>query len=117
VLKQHSVWGAEFLKGREGFELAAVVARWHHESWDGSGYPDGLSGEEIPEAVTIGTVADAFDAMVSDRPYRAGRPVSAAVDEVLRCRGRQFSPPVVDALVRLHERGELSAMESGSRAA
>ncbi len=107
VMKQHSVWGAEFLRARDGFELAGKVARWHHERWDGRGYPDGLQGEAIPEEVTIVTVADAFDAMVQDRPYRAGRPVREAVDEVVRCRGVQFNPKVVDALVRLYERGAL----------
>jgi putative two-component system response regulator len=107
VMKQHSVWGAEFLRARDGFELAGKVARWHHERWDGRGYPDGLQGEAIPEEVTIVTVADAFDAMVHDRPYRSGRPVHEAVDEVVRCRGVQFSPKVVDALVRLYQHGEL----------
>ncbi len=65
-LKRHSVWGAEFLAGRQGFELAGQVARWHHESWDGSGYR--LIGEQIPERVAIVTVADAYDAMTSHRP-------------------------------------------------
>jgi diguanylate cyclase (GGDEF)-like protein len=107
TLKRHTVWGAEFLAGRAGFELAARVARWHHERWDGNGYPDGLRGEQIPEEVAIVTVADAFDAMVQDRPYRAGRPVDEVMAEIKACRGRQFSPAVVDALCRLHERGEL----------
>ena len=118
VMKQHSIWGAEFLNGREGFELAAKVARWHHERWDGSGYPDGLSGEQIPEDVAVVTVADAFDAMVSDRPYRPRRPAQAAVDELVACSGRQFCPRIVEALVRLHERGELpGAHEPLERAA
>ncbi|HYM14453.1 MAG TPA: diguanylate cyclase [Dehalococcoidia bacterium] len=107
VMKQHSVWGAEFLAGRDEFALAAKVARWHHERWDGKGYPDGLSGAQIPEQVAIVTVADAFDAMVHDRPYRAARPIAEAVNEIVRCRGDQFSPAVVDALVRLHHDGTL----------
>ena len=107
TMKQHSVWGAEFLSARPGFELAARVARWHHERWDGGGYPDGLSGADIPEEVTIVTVADALDAMVQDRPYRSGRPVADAIDELVRCRGQQFSPLVVDAVVRLARRGAL----------
>jgi diguanylate cyclase (GGDEF)-like protein/PAS domain S-box-containing protein len=107
VLKQHSVWGAEFLGQRPEFALAAKVARWHHERWDGAGYPDGIAAEQIPEEVTIVTVADAFDAIVHERPYRAARPFGEAMAEIVRCRGIQFNPVVVDALVRLHERGAL----------
>ena len=87
--------------------MAASVARHHHERWDGAGYPDGLAGEAIPEPALITTVADSLDAMTSNRPYRQGRPLAEAVDELVRCAGTQFSPRVVEALVRLHERGEL----------
>ncbi|MCH8901479.1 MAG: PAS domain S-box protein, partial [Chloroflexi bacterium] len=104
VLIQHTVWGAEFLESHGGFELAATVARSHHERWDGSGYPEGLAGDAILEAATIVTVADAFDAMVSDRPYRASRPFDEAVQEIVACSGSQFNPKVVEALVRLHKR-------------
>jgi len=104
LMKHHTTWGAEFLAGRPGFELAAVIARSHHERWDGGGYPDGLAGEAIPEAATIVAVADSFDAITSDRPYRAARSVAAAVREIVACSGKQFSPRVVQALVRLHKR-------------
>jgi HD-GYP domain-containing protein (c-di-GMP phosphodiesterase class II) len=107
VMKQHSIWGAEFLGLRPEFALAAKVARWHHERWDGRGYPDGIAGEQIPEEVTIVTVADAFDAIVHERPYRAARPVEEAMAEIVRCRGIQFNPAAVDALVRLHRGGAL----------
>lgn len=113
VMERHSVWGAEFLAGRPGFELATQVARWHHERWDGTGYPDGLAGPAIPQEVTIVSVADAFDAMVSDRPYRAGRPVSDAVREIVSWSGRQFNPDVVQALVRAWERGLFEAGQEG----
>ena len=104
LMKHHTTWGAEFLAGRPGFELAATIARSHHERWDGSGYPDGLAGEAIPEAAAIVAVADAFDAMTSDRPYRPRRSVTAAMQEIMACSGKQFSPKVVQALVRLHKR-------------
>jgi diguanylate cyclase (GGDEF)-like protein/PAS domain S-box-containing protein len=104
LMKQHTVWGQEFLAGRPGFELAATIARSHHERWDGGGYPDGLSGGAIPEAAAIVAVADAFDAITSDRPYRAARSVAAAIREIVACSGGQFSPKVVKALVRLHKR-------------
>lgn len=107
LMKQHTVWGGEFFAGRPGFELAADVARCHHEHWDGTGYPDGLAGDAIPEAATIVAVADAFDAMVSTRPYSRALPVAAAIQEIAACSGKQFSPRVVQAFVRLYERGEL----------
>lgn len=108
LMKQHTVWGGQFLAQRRGFELASQVARSHHERWDGSGYPDSLAGDDIPEAAQITSVADSLDAMTSDRPYRAGRPIDDAVTEVQAWAGRQFSPRVVEALVRLYTRGELS---------
>ncbi len=110
LMKQHTVWGAEFLASRPRFQLAAAIARSHHEHWDGSGYPDGLSGEHIPEAAAVVAVADAFDAMTSERPYRPARTVDAAVREVVACSGRQFSPEVAQALAQLHERGVLSPL-------
>jgi len=107
LMKQHTVWGGGFLAGRQGFELAATIARSHHERWDGSGYPNGLAGEDIPKAATIVAVADAFDAMTSDRPYRAARSVAAAVREIVACSDSHFNPKVVQALVRLHKRRKL----------
>ncbi len=113
LMKQHTLWGSEFLAGQQGFELAAAVARNHHERWDGTGYPSGLAGDEIPEAAQITAVADAFDAMTNDRPYRLGRPAEEAIGEIVACSGTQFSPRVVDALVRLWEHNELRALDGG----
>ncbi len=107
VMKQHTLWGNDFLQGRPGFELAASVARCHHERWDGAGYPAGLAGEDIPEVAAIVTVADSLDAMTNDRPYRARKPVEWAVEEIRRCSGTQFNPRIAAALIRLYERGEL----------
>jgi putative nucleotidyltransferase with HDIG domain len=104
LMKQHTVWGAEFLSERPGFELAATIARAHHERYDGTGYPSGLTGDHIPEAAAIVSVADALDAITNDRPYRAGQPVDWAVAEIQRCSGTQLHPRVVDALVRLYQR-------------
>lgn len=111
LMKHHTVWGGEFLGTRPGFGLAAAVARCHHERWDGTGYPAGLAGDAIPEAAAITAVADSLDAMTNDRPYRRARPLADAVLEVQAWSGRQFSPRVVEALVRLFERGELPGME------
>lgn len=110
LMKHHTIWGSQFLGSRRGFALAASVSRSHHERWDGGGYPDGLAGDAIPEAATIVTVADSFDAMRHDRPYRAGRGLESAIDEIRLCSGTQFNPRVVDALLRLHERGEVARL-------
>ncbi len=107
LMRQHTAWGSDFLAGRDGFELASIVARCHHERWDGAGYPQGLRGDDIPEAAAITTVADSLDAMTNDRPYRAGRPTAEAMGEIVACSGSQFSPRVVAALVRLYRRGDL----------
>ena len=107
LMKQHTVWGAEFLTARPGFELAATVARSHHERWDGTGYPAGLKGEEIPLAAAIVSVADALDAMTNDRPYRERRTARWAIAEIEAGAGQQFSPRVVEALGELFTRGGL----------
>ncbi len=107
LMKRHTIWGEEFLAARPGFELAVAIARSHHERWDGEGYPDGLAGDEIPEAAAIVAVADSFDAMTSERPYMRARSVASAVQEVVASSGKQFSPRVVAALQRLYQRPAL----------
>ncbi|MBP7868227.1 MAG: response regulator [Acidobacteria bacterium] len=84
-------------------EIVGYV-KHHHERWDGTGRPDGLRGEQIPIGARVLAVADSFDAMTSDRPYRTARPVSVAVNEIRRCAGTQFDNEVVSAfLVFVHE--------------
>ena len=73
----------------------------HHERWDGKGYPDGLPGDKQSIGVQIMAVADAFDAMTSSRPYRDGMPLAEAVRRLKEGRGTQFSPPVVDAFLKV----------------
>jgi hypothetical protein len=80
------------------------MVRSHHERWDGTGYPDGLGGEEIPLAARILSVADTLDAMTSDRSYRAALPLTTAVEEIQRNAGVQFCPRVVDAFLRCYHR-------------
>jgi HD-GYP domain-containing protein (c-di-GMP phosphodiesterase class II) len=84
---------------------AAQIVLHHHEAYDGSGYPSGLAGERIPLGARIFAVADTFDAMTSDRPYRKALPPEQALAEIRRCAGSQFDPQVVDALlaIPLHE--------------
>ena len=91
--------------------IVKQMVRSHHERFAGGGYPDGLAGEEIPLAARILSVADALDAMCSDRPYRIGRPLSDALDEIRRQAGEQFCPRVVEALDACLERQPALAAE------
>lgn len=93
------------------------MARWHHERWDGSGYPDGLAGDGIPEPVCIVAVADALDAMTGRRPYRRALDLDEALAEIERNAGTQFAPRVVEALLRLRDRSELPLGPALSEAA
>lgn len=97
VMRCHAAWGSETLSGVPGLEVVATIVRFHHERWDGEGYPDGLRGPCIPLASRIIAVCDAFGAMTSDRPYRAGMPVADALGELRAGAGSQFDPAVVDA--------------------
>jgi HD-GYP domain-containing protein (c-di-GMP phosphodiesterase class II) len=80
------------------------VVRHHHEAWNGGGYPLGLSGEQIPLAARIVAVADAFDAMSSDRPYRKGMPDDRLDDVLRKGAGTQWDPSVIDAFFRIRDR-------------
>jgi two-component system, cell cycle response regulator len=93
--------------------------RASHEFWDGNGYPDGLAGEEIPLGARIVAACDAFEAITSDRPYRAARSVGEAVLELERCAGTQFDPRVVATLVACVEEREAAGLDvlEGLRAA
>jgi PAS domain S-box-containing protein len=82
-------------------DIAHDVVAYHHEHWDGNGYPWGMRGEEIPLVARIFAVADAYDAITTDRPYRKARPVSEAIAEITQGSGTQFDPAVVDAFLQL----------------
>jgi ribonuclease P protein subunit RPR2 len=101
LLHRHPEMGAEMVRATGVLEGAEAVVRCHHERWDGHGYPDGLAEERIPLGARIIFVADAFDAMTSDRLYRAALSYEEAVAEVERCAGTQFDPEVVRAFLSL----------------
>lgn len=104
VMRTHTEIGARLLSGSHFplLRLAEEIARTHHEWWNGNGYR-GLAGEAIPLASRIVTVADTFDAITHDRPYRAAASIRAAIDELRREAGRQFDPRVVEAMARVLE--------------
>lgn len=99
-MERHSAIGAEIISNLGIYRQSAGIVRHHHERWDGKGYPDGLAGEEIPIGARVIAVADTFDAMTSNRPYRRALSFSVAMEEVLRCSGSQFDPQVVAAFER-----------------
>lgn len=110
IMRAHTTIGAHILGGSAAplLKMAESIALSHHERWDGAGYPNGIGGEAIPLAGRIVAVADAFDALTSDRPYRRARPVSDAVAEIARHRNSQFDGRVVGALATVVDRASTS---------
>jgi len=103
-MESHVLIGFSMLEPLPFIHASLPAIRGHHERWDGAGYPQRLSGDAIPlEAAVVG-LADAVDAMTTDRPYSAAMSLEDATGEVLRNRGTQFAPAVVDAFVTLVER-------------
>jgi len=99
VMRRHPALGARMLAPIRGLAPALAVVKYHHERFDGEGYPDGLRGENIPLAARIVSAADAFDAMMRDRPYGYGISLEAALEEITRGSGNRFDPEVVEALL------------------
>ncbi|MEU5102244.1 MULTISPECIES: HD-GYP domain-containing protein [unclassified Streptomyces] len=104
VIELHPEYGHEMVRGIGFLGEAREAVLHHHERLDGSGYPYGLAGAEIPESARVVAVADAFDAMTSTRAYRRARPVPVAMEELERCAGAQFDPRMVGALARALDR-------------
>jgi len=113
IMRRHTIWGAEILGGSSAFERARVICRWHHENWDGSGYPDGLRGERIPLPARIVRLVDVFDALLSDRPYKPAWDLERCLEEIGRNAGRQFDPELVPIFLALIERTPLDVPSVG----
>jgi HD-GYP domain-containing protein (c-di-GMP phosphodiesterase class II) len=105
AMRRHSAAGGELVARIDAFAHLAPAVRACHERWDGGGYPDGIAGQEIPLAARIIAVCDTYDAMVTDRPYRAARPAAQAREELRRVAGAQLDPSVVDAVIQELGRG------------
>lgn len=101
LVKSHTTMGAEILSGIPSLRHLRTAARYHHERWDGAGYPEGLAGSNIPLVPRILSIADAYDAMTTGRAYRHGRSHVEAVQEIGREAGRHFCPDVTDAFLAL----------------
>jgi HD-GYP domain-containing protein (c-di-GMP phosphodiesterase class II) len=106
VMRRHATIALRIIDKVEGLRDAATLIKHHHERYDGAGYPDGLAGDQIPLGSRIIAVAEAFDILTSDVPWRDAMPIDSAVKELEACSGRQFDPKVVDAF--------RSAIEVGS---
>ncbi len=118
VMKTHAELGSRLLSSGSSpvLQMAAVIAATHHERWDGAGYPRRLAGEEIPLVGRIVAVADVFDALIHDRPYKSAWPLELAIEEIARGSGTQFDPRVVAAFMSLRNdlgrlRDELGEVE------
>jgi HD-GYP domain-containing protein (c-di-GMP phosphodiesterase class II) len=99
LMKTHSRMGYDILNKTEIFKPLSSYILHHHESWNGKGYPDGLSGRAIPLGSRIIAIADSFDAMTSSRPYKKALSYEEGFREILRCRGEQFCPYITDAFL------------------
>jgi len=96
-IRKHPEFGWIAVRNVDGFEQAGMMILHHHERWDGRGYPGNLRNTEIPFGATVITVADSFDALTTDRPYRKGYSQDDAIREIVRCSGTHFNPDVVKA--------------------
>ena len=107
MIKRHCNIGVEIIKHIRQLRESIPGVKYHHEQLDGKGYPNGLKGEEIPVLAKIVAVADTFDAMTTDRPYRIAMGREAAVKELEKCSGTQFDEKVVEAFIQAYQKGEI----------
>jgi len=111
IFDQHPAIGAKIMNPIEQLEHIIPVIRYHHERYDGKGYPDGLKAGQIPIGARIVAVADTFDAMTSDRPYRKALTGQTAAQEISRLSGEQFDPEVSKAFTEVYNKGKIKAAE------
>jgi putative two-component system response regulator len=109
-MRKHPVVGAHMIQDIPYLASAVPMVLYHHERWDGSGYPQGLKGKSIPEEARLLAVVDAFDAMTSDRPYRTALPLETTHELILQESGKQFDPTMVKAFNKAWGRGEIQGI-------
>lgn len=114
VIKSHTMIGADMLQGVSSLSDMYLVAKYHHERYDGTGYPNQLPGEKIPEEARLVGIVDAYDAMSSDRAYRKALPEDVIKKELIRNRGTQFDPHMTDVFVEILEEGALDSYNENS---
>jgi HD-GYP domain-containing protein (c-di-GMP phosphodiesterase class II) len=114
TVRCHPETGANFLKALDFFGEVAEIIRAHHESYDGTGYPDMRAGNEIPVVARLLAIADAFDAMTSPRPYRAVMSIEAALEQIRQLAGQQFDPQMAEAFLALPQE-TLEGIQSRNR--
>lgn len=107
VMRLHTAHGMKILPNKAFFEMARAIAKYHHERWDGAGYPDKLAGEDIPFAARMVAIADVFDALTSHRPYKQAWSFEKAIEAIKNGAGTQFDPKLVKTWVCLYEEGIL----------
>lgn len=115
IIKSHTIFGSDILKDMDAVTGAYDAARWHHERYDGKGYPDRKSGNDIPESARIISIADTFDAMNSDRIYRRALPKEVIIRELEKGKGTQFDPELTDRFIELYENGDLDEIAAAGR--
>ncbi|MEG6522520.1 bifunctional diguanylate cyclase/phosphohydrolase [Desulfotomaculum sp. 1211_IL3151] len=103
ILKQHSYWGSEFLRPIKSLEIVRPYILYHHENYDGTGYPAGIKGNDIPLGARIIRIADSFDAMTTDRPYKKGKSYLEACSEIIMLAGKHYDPELSKLFVRMIE--------------
>lgn len=111
ILMQHPSWGADIIRPVDSLKEILPIVLHHHERYDGTGYPAGLKGDEIPLLARILTVADSFDAMTSSRPYKRRKTFEAAIQELTEYSGTQFHPEVIEAFIRALKKEKIISFE------
>lgn len=114
-MKPHPMVGHQIISPIPQLAKAAPIVRWHHERMDGKGYPDGLVGDDIPLLSRVAAIADTYDAMTSDRPYRRGLDMQVAREEIKRCAGTQFDPELAEVFVAIPEQELVQTVATASR--
>jgi putative two-component system response regulator len=105
IMKTHTIRGEQLLVNKPYFQTARQIARCHHENFDGTGYPNGISGGAIPIAAQIAKLADMYDALITKRPYKEAWPEEAAYNEILSVSGKSLNPIVVNAFRKIYDAG------------